>query len=187
MFEGFVSLPLVSCFVGQLFALRPDDFLDTGADKKKLCLSLGAEKWIDFKETKDLTKSVLEMTDGLGAHAAVIAASTVRGNSCSVVSTHILQSESYAKAIDYLRPGGTLMVVGLPGSAKLEASIFFTVLKVCFLKFLPRPSLMSYSQGISILGSYVGNRQDTIEALDISARGKVRVVFQLRSLDALEE
>lgn len=49
------------------------------------------------------------------------------------------QSEAYASAIDYLRPGGTLMVVGLPGHAKLEASIFFTVLK-----------------GISILGSYVG-------------------------------
>jgi len=129
--------------------------VDTGADKKQLCLSFGAEKWIDFKETKDLTKSVLEITDGLGAHAAVVAATT---------------GESYAKAVEYLRPGGTLMVVGLPGSAKLEASIFFTVLK-----------------GISILGSYVGNRQDAIEALDIAARGKVRVEFQLKPLDALKD
>lgn len=129
--------------------------VDTGADKKKLCLSLGAEQWIDFKETKDLTKAILEVTDGLGAHAAVITAA---------------KSEAYAQAIDYLRPGGTMMAVGLPGTATLDASIFFTVLK-----------------GISILGSYVGNRQDAIEALDIAARGKVRVEFQLKPLDALKD
>lgn len=42
------------------------------------------------------------------------------------------QPSGYQQAIEYLRGGGTLMAVGLPGTANLEASIFFTVFKVCF-------------------------------------------------------
>lgn len=86
-------------------------------------MSLGAEKWIDFKETKDLVKDIQDATDG-GPHAAVITAAT---------------SEAYRQAVDYLRPGGSLMVVGLPAKASLDADIFFTVTK-----------------SINILGSYVG-------------------------------
>jgi propanol-preferring alcohol dehydrogenase len=62
------------------------------------------------------------------------------------------------------------MAVGLPGTANLQASIFFTVLK-----------------SISILGSYVGNRQDSVEALDIAARGKVKVFFKSRPLAELKD
>ena len=50
--------------------------IDTGAEKKDFVLSLGAEKWIDFKETKDLVKDIVAATDGLGAHAAVVTAAT---------------------------------------------------------------------------------------------------------------
>jgi alcohol dehydrogenase, propanol-preferring len=60
------------------------------------------------------------------------------------------------------------MAVGLPGQAKLEASIFFTVLK-----------------SISILGSYVGNRQDADEAIEIAARGAVKVFFATKDLKEL--
>ncbi|KIP06462.1 hypothetical protein PHLGIDRAFT_128263 [Phlebiopsis gigantea 11061_1 CR5-6] len=129
--------------------------VDTGADKRDLVLKLGAEKWIDFRETKDLVKDIQAATDGLGPHAAVITAAT---------------STAYEQAVDYLRPGGTIMVVGLPARASLNADIFFTVTK-----------------SISILGSYVGNRQDAREALDIAARGKVKCTFQLKPLSALEE
>lgn len=51
--------------------------LDTGEDKKDFCLKLGAEKWIDFKETKDIVQEVVDVTDGLGAHAAIVAAASV--------------------------------------------------------------------------------------------------------------
>jgi D-arabinose 1-dehydrogenase-like Zn-dependent alcohol dehydrogenase len=50
-----------------------------------------------------------------------------------------IQSSAYEQAVEYLRPGGTLLVVGLPAQAKINAPIFWTVVK-----------------GISILGSYVG-------------------------------
>ena len=52
--------------------------LDTGDAKKKLCVGLGAEKWIDFKESSDLVKDVQAATDGLGPEAAIIAAGDVR-------------------------------------------------------------------------------------------------------------
>ena len=97
---------------------------DSGEDKKHLVLSLGAEAWIDFKETQDLVAVIKRITGGLGARSAVVTTASPSG---------------YAQAVDYLRPGGTLMAVGLPGTANLEASIFFTVLK-----------------SISIIGSYVG-------------------------------
>jgi len=128
--------------------------IDTGDDKKDLCLKLGAEKWIDFKTTKDLVKDIQDATDGFGPHSAVVTAAN---------------SAAYEQAIAYLRPGGTLMVVGLPGAGKLSADIFFTVTK-----------------SISILGSYVGNRQDAREALDIAARGKVKCHFVTQPLSDLE-
>lgn len=94
---------------------------DTGAEKQKLCLELGAEKWIDFKKTTDLVKEIKETCDGLGAHSAIVTSP---------------YSEGYAQVIDYLRPAGTLMAVGLPADAKLECSIFWTVLKVRTINIL---------------------------------------------------
>ncbi|KAK0244960.1 chaperonin 10-like protein [Armillaria nabsnona] len=128
--------------------------IDSGAEKKKLCESLGAEVWIDFKESKDIVEDVKAATGGFGAHSAVVTAA---------------HSSGYTQAIDYLRPGATLMAVGLPGDATLNASIFFTVFK-----------------SISILGSYVGNRQDAREALDIAARGQVTVHFVSKDLKELQ-
>ena len=93
------------------------------------------------------------ITGGYGAHSAVVTTASPSG---------------YTQAVDYLRPGGTLMAVGLPGKAGLQASIFFTVFK-----------------SISILGSYVGNRQDAYEALDIAARGGVVCKYVLKDLPAL--
>ena len=63
------------CFMNQW-----SDFqcIDTGDVKKKLCIGLGAEKWVDFKESKDLVKDVQDATDGLGPDAALIAAGDVR-------------------------------------------------------------------------------------------------------------
>jgi hypothetical protein len=45
---------------------------DTGEQKKALTLRLGAEKWIDFRESKNLVADVVAATDGLGPHCAVI-------------------------------------------------------------------------------------------------------------------
>lgn len=129
--------------------------IDSGEEKKKLCEALGADAWIDFKETKDVVQDVKTITGGEGAHAAVVTAAS---------------SSGYTQAVDYLRSGGTLMAVGLPGQGNLSASIFYTVFK-----------------SINILGSYVGNRQDAVEALEIASRGQVKVHFSLKHLHTLPE
>ncbi|KAL0578081.1 alcohol dehydrogenase [Marasmius crinis-equi] len=128
--------------------------IDTGKEKRDLCLSLGAEKFIDFKTSKDIVAEVIAATDGKGAHSAVVTSSSSTG---------------YTQALSYLRAGGTLMVVGLPPDATIPASVFFTVFR---------------SQ--KILGSYVGNRQDAAEALDIAARGQVKVHHKVVPLNSLK-
>jgi propanol-preferring alcohol dehydrogenase len=127
--------------------------IDTGKDKKDLCNRLGADSWIDFRESKDIVDDVKKVTNG-GAHAAIITSTS---------------SAAYDLAVDYLRPGGTLMAVGLPGTAKLESSIFFTVFKA-----------------ITIKGSYVGNRQDADEAIAIAASGKIKVHYAQKPLKDLK-
>lgn len=128
--------------------------IDTGADKEKLVKQLGAESWIDFKQTKDLVADVKAASGGLGPHASVVVAS---------------HQSAYTQAVDYLRPTGTLVVVGLP-NAPLGANVFWTVFK-----------------SIKIVGSYVGTRQDAIESLEIASNGKVKVIFELKALDDLKQ
>lgn len=129
--------------------------IDRGEEKRQLCVDkLGADAWIDFTQTSDIVAEVKRITGGLGAHAAVVTTAS---------------SSGYTQAVDYLREGGTLMAVGLPAKAELNASIFFTVFK-----------------SISICGSYVGNRQDAVEAVNIAASGKVKVYFQSKPLKELE-
>ena len=82
--------------------------IDTGKEKRELCLSLGAEVWIDFRECKDVIAEVLAATGGLGAHAAIV---TGGGN------------EVYSAAGQYLRSAGYLMVVGLPPNGLLSLPI----------------------------------------------------------------
>jgi propanol-preferring alcohol dehydrogenase len=117
-------------------------------------MKLGATAFVDFSTTKDLVKEIQDAAQGLGPHAAVI------------VATH---ESAFKQAVDYLRPGGTMVCVGLPNAA-LAANTFWTVFK-----------------SIRIQGSYVGNRQDASEALQLAADGKVTVHYQLKGLDKLKE
>ncbi|KIJ63449.1 hypothetical protein HYDPIDRAFT_92762 [Hydnomerulius pinastri MD-312] len=87
--------------------------IDSGDEKRKLCLSLGAEKWIDFKESgENLVKDVIAATDGLGPHAALIAAGS---------------PTPYQQALWYIRPTGTLVAVGLPAAAQFQVPFEFLV------------------------------------------------------------
>lgn len=62
-----------SCFIKTQY-LTP--LLDTGEKKKELVMRLGAEKWIDFKESEDIIKDIQDATGG-GPQAAVITAGDV--------------------------------------------------------------------------------------------------------------
>ena len=56
---------------------NPSFNIDTGEAKREMVLKLGAEKWVDFKESQDLIKDVKAATDG-GPQAAIVAAGDVR-------------------------------------------------------------------------------------------------------------
>ena len=86
--------------------------IDTGSEKRELCTSLGAENWIDFKESGNVITDVLAVTGGAGAHAAIV---TAGGN------------EAYSAAAMFLRPSGYLMAVGIPPNAPLPLSMLLVV------------------------------------------------------------
>lgn len=121
--------------------------IDTGSEKEQLVKKLGAEKWIDFKTEKDIVKAVQAATpDGLGPHAAVVAAAG---------------AAAYEQALEYLRPHGVCVAVGLPPDTDIKVPVFWTV-------FLSK----------RVVGSYVGNRQDAHEALALAAAGKVKTLYK---------
>ncbi|KAF8602276.1 GroES-like protein [Ceratobasidium sp. AG-I] len=129
--------------------------LDSGDEKKALCQKLGAESFVDFKTSPDIIEELKRVADGKGPHAAIVASASSAG---------------YDQALQYLRPGGVLVAVGLPPGAKIEADVFWTVVR-----------------SITVKGSYVGNREDARQALDIAARGRVRTTFRVEPLASLPE
>lgn len=53
-------------------------YLDTGDEKKEMCLRLGAEKWVDFKTSgTNLVEDVQKATGADGPQAAVLAVGNV--------------------------------------------------------------------------------------------------------------
>ena len=72
---------------------------------------------------------------------------------------------AFNSAIDCVRAGGRVVAVGLPVET-MDLSIPRTVL-----------------DGIEVVGSLVGTRQDLAEAFDFGARGIVVPVVQTRALD----
>lgn len=129
--------------------------LDSGDEKKALCQKLGAESFVDFKTSPNIIEEIKKVADGQGPHAAIVASASSAG---------------YDQALQYLRAGGTLVAVGLPPGAKIEADVFWTVVR-----------------SITVKGSYVGNREDARQALDIAARGRVRTTYRVEPMDKLPE
>ncbi|CAE6526402.1 unnamed protein product [Rhizoctonia solani] len=133
--------------------------IDTGDNKKELCLKLGAETFIDFKagtisiifEGEDVKRAA----DEVGVHAAIVTSGSAAG---------------YNQALQYLRPGGTLVAVGAPLGAKLELDIVAAI---------PR--------SITVKVSYVGNREDARQALDMVARGRVQTTCRVEPLAKLPD
>ncbi|KIK66139.1 hypothetical protein GYMLUDRAFT_38655 [Collybiopsis luxurians FD-317 M1] len=125
--------------------------IDTGAEKRELCLKLGAEKWVDFVESgKNLVQDVQNAAGGLGPHAAIIA---------------VGHPAPFNQAIMYVRSTGTLVAIGMPGPSAGMLNI-------------PIPLLIS--KCLNIVGTATGNRQDMAEALDFVARGEVNCHHEVR-------
>ena len=88
--------------------------IDTGEDKRELSLSLGAEAWVDFRESTNLVADVIAATGG-GAHAAIVTSGV---------------SAAYSQAVAYLRTRGCLMVVGLSRDAVIPVPVLLVSARV---------------------------------------------------------
>ncbi|CAJ2506643.1 Uu.00g078290.m01.CDS01 [Anthostomella pinea] len=76
----------------------------------------------------------------------------------------------FQQASHYVRSRGTIVCVGLPANAFLKAPVFDTVTRM-----------------INIKGSYVGNRQDTAEAIDFFRRGLIKAPYKVIGLSKLQD
>jgi len=128
--------------------------IDTGAEKKRLCEKLGADAFVDYATSTDIVKEVRSHTDGYGPQAAIVTAAS---------------EGPYNLAAKYLRPTGTVVMVGLPSRAQLKADIFDAVTRM-----------------INFKGSYVGSRVDAQEAVNFYALGKIKGHVAMRKLSQLK-
>ncbi|KAK3320938.1 dehydrogenase-like protein [Cercophora scortea] len=101
---------------------------------------------------------------------AEVKAATPDGTGPHAVILLAVQEKPFQQATEYVRSRGTVICIGLPAKAYLKAPVFDTVVRM-----------------ISIKGSYVGNRQDTQEALDFFSQGLIKVPFKTVGLSQLQE
>ncbi|CDK27758.1 unnamed protein product [Kuraishia capsulata CBS 1993] len=126
--------------------------IDGGDEKGALVKQLGAEVYLDFTKTKNIVAEIQKATNG-GPHAVI---------NVSVSDAAISQS------VEYVRPLGKVVLVGLPAGAVVKSDVFSHVIK-----------------SVQIRGSYVGNRADSQEAIDFYARGLVKSPMKIVGLSEL--
>ncbi|QRW22148.1 Zinc-binding dehydrogenase [Rhizoctonia solani] len=93
--------------------------IDTGDNKKELCLKLGAENFIDFKKSGNVADEVKRITDGAGAHAVLVTSSATNG---------------YEGVLDYLRPCGRLLALGATIGCKIDIDVITCISRSITIK-----------------------------------------------------
>lgn len=112
-------------------------------------------------------KDFIDFKDG-DVESKVKAATEGRGAHAVVVVAS--GGAAYKDALSFLRPHGAVVLVGLPKDTEITAGVFNSVLNAH-----------------RIIGSYVGNRQDAIEALKLAAHGDVSTTYKIEALDNLPD
>jgi len=131
--------------------------IDTGEQKKKLCLELGADEFIDFKEHADVAARVKEVAGGVGAHGVLVTA-----------------YQAYKDAVSYVgdRIGARIMAIALPPANAITLGA--------------DPSFFAF-KNLTITGTLVGTMQDTAQALEYARRGQLKGIAEVRGLSRFDE
>lgn len=139
--------------------------IDGGDAKRDLCKQLGAEVFIDFQTTANIPAEVMKVT-GYGAHGKCLGAHISNEALMRSAATLVTAASkaAYDTAPALLRPTGTLVAVGMPSDP--------TAIAGC-------PPVMMVSKRLTFVGSMTGTLRDVEEALDLTARGLVRVSGRL--------
>ncbi|CAI4037380.1 hypothetical protein SMKI_02G2550 [Saccharomyces mikatae IFO 1815] len=109
----------------------------------------------------------IDFTKERDVAGAVIKATN--GGSHGIINVSVSEAAIEAST-RYCRPNGTVVLVGMPAHAHCKSDVFNQVVK-----------------SISIVGSCVGNRADTREALDFFARGLIESPIHLAGLSDVPE
>ncbi|KAK3939766.1 chaperonin 10-like protein [Diplogelasinospora grovesii] len=130
--------------------------IDGGAEKGEFCKELGAMAYIDFTTAKDLV-------------AEVKAAAGDEGLGPHAVLLLAPREKPFQQATGYVRSRGTVVCIGMPAGAMVSMPVFDTVTRM-----------------ITVKGSYVGNRQDTQEAIDFFVRGLIKAPYKIVGLSEVQ-
>jgi alcohol dehydrogenase, propanol-preferring len=115
----------------------------------------------------DLVDDKLSLARELGADNAIDARD---GDPAAAIQRLGGADAAFEQAFRSLRPGGRLVLVGLPADNEMRLPIFETVLN-----------------GIQISGSIVGTRVDLAEVFEWHARGRTHVTYQRRPLESVNQ
>lgn len=63
--------------------------IDTGDEKRDLGLSCGAEHFVDFKKSPDVTAEVIRIADNVGVHAVIVTAPGAYSNAIDFVGKRV--------------------------------------------------------------------------------------------------
>ncbi|KAF2204289.1 alcohol dehydrogenase 1 [Delitschia confertaspora ATCC 74209] len=131
--------------------------VDTGADKKKLCLDVGAEHFIDFKETPNVAEEITKICDGIGPHAVFVTA-----------------VQTYPVSLTYLgtRIGAKVMCIGLPAAGTNHIDV--------------DPNQMVFKNW-TIKGTLVSSMADVDETLKFAQRGLLKPIYTVYPLSKFNE
>ncbi|RTE72898.1 hypothetical protein BHE90_012677 [Fusarium euwallaceae] len=131
--------------------------VDAGENKRRLCMELGCEAFIDFANTQDVPEEIKRITSGKGVDGVFVTASS---------------PASYAMATKMVCISGKIMCVGMPpsGTAFAGDDPMFLMLR-----------------NLKVIGTLTGSMKDTDDALEFAARGLLKPVYQIFGIDRLPE
>ncbi|KAK3337587.1 alcohol dehydrogenase I [Cercophora scortea] len=130
--------------------------IDGGEEKGEACVKLGAETYVDFTTSKSIVDDVKAASGGDGLGP-------------HAVLLLAPQERPFQQATGYVRSKGTVVCIGMPAGARVSMPVFDTVVRM-----------------IQVKGSYVGNRQDTQEAIDFFMRGLIHAPYKVVGLSEVQ-
>ncbi|KAF9886564.1 hypothetical protein FE257_011336 [Aspergillus nanangensis] len=129
--------------------------VDTGAAKRDLSMEMGAEAFIDFRETSDTSAAAIEVADGVGAHGVFVTAPAAYKTAASFIGNRI---------------GAVIMCIGLAPANTMVVG--------------EDPNTFIFKK-LSVKGTLVGSRKDTAAALDFARRGLLKQICEVYPLHRL--
>jgi len=141
---GHLAIQVARAFGAEVIALDVDE------SKLELARSLGASMALNVTDPQ----TVKTIRKAGGAHVAVVTSAA---------------KAAYDSAFKYLRPAGTLCVVGLPAEALTFAALALVGIEA------------------KVVGSSVGTREDLRAVLQLAADGKLRCHTEEQPLDQINQ